>query len=81
MACERTGLMGSNNNDKHMRVILVEEEFLEVYQCDLLTFGDAGRRRQMLSASWIAWLKFFMSMCSSARCASKLAIEDTTGEK
>lgn len=63
-----------------MRVILAEE-LLEVYKCDLLTLGEAGRRRQTLSASWIAWLKFFMSICSSARCARKLAIEDAMGEK
>lgn len=80
-ASNRTELKRSQNNDReHMRVILAEE-LLEVYKCDLLTLGEAGRRRQTLSASWIAWLKFFMSICSSARCARKLAIEDAMGEK
>lgn len=50
-------------------------------QHDRLTFGEAGRRRQTLSASWIAWLKSFMSVCSSARCASKLAVEEATEKK
>lgn len=45
------------------------KSFLFTNFVNVFTFGEDIRRRHKRSPSWMAWLKSFMSMSSSALCA------------